>query len=244
MNSRRGGEPPRGKKRQPSCVLPKPCLAGAECASRTAELQLFSQARSGRVAGERLLCPGQALPRLASLLGFLPRKEQGARGWETPLAPSWPQLRSFLAFAPRPQASLGRPQGPVSCTLPRVPAGRALSEGSEVPGASLRNSAHGKFMRKEACIRKGVINPLETPCSRASNPKTRVCFMLSPTPLALRGALPHNRFSRRRSKRAAPRQQKFLGVIRVFQHTDSSEGYLAHLYRFVRLHVIVCSLLT
>ena len=48
-------------------------------------------------------------------------------------------------------------------------------------------------------IRKGVIKPQETPCSWASNPKTRVCFMLSPTPLTLRGALPHNRFSRRRS---------------------------------------------
>ena len=55
-------------------------------------------------------------------------------------------------------------------------------------------------------IRKGVIKPQETPCSRASSPKTRVCFMLSPTLLTLRGALPHNRFSRRRSKRAAPRQ--------------------------------------
>ena len=55
-------------------------------------------------------------------------------------------------------------------------------------------------------IRKGVIKPQETPCSWASNPKTRVCFMLSPTPLTLWGALPYNRFSRRRSKLAAPRQ--------------------------------------
>ena len=54
--------------------------------------------------------------------------------------------------------------------------------------------------------RLGMIKPQETPCSRASNPKTRVCFMLSPTPLTLQGTLPHNRFSRRRSKRAAPRQ--------------------------------------
>ena len=55
-------------------------------------------------------------------------------------------------------------------------------------------------------IHKGMIKPQETPCSRASNPKTRVCFMLSSTPLTLRGAFPHNRFSWRRSKRAAPRQ--------------------------------------
>ena len=55
-------------------------------------------------------------------------------------------------------------------------------------------------------IRKGMIKPQETPCSRASNPQTRVCFMLSPTPLTSWGALPHNHFSRRRSKPAAPRQ--------------------------------------
>ena len=52
-------------------------------------------------------------------------------------------------------------------------------------------------------IRKGVIKPQET---WASNPQSRVCFMLSPTPLTLRAALPHNRFSRRRSKLAAPKQ--------------------------------------
>ena len=108
VNSWRGGEPPRGKKRQRSLLWLKPYLAGAECASRTAELQIYSEARCGRVAGARLLCPGRALPDFASLLGFLPRKEQAARGWETPLVPSWPQLRSCLAFAPRPQASLGR----------------------------------------------------------------------------------------------------------------------------------------
>ena len=89
----------------------KACLGRAECASSTAELQLCSEARSGRVPGVRLLCPGRALPRLASLLGFLPRKEQAARGWDKPLAPSWPQLPSCLAFAPRPQASLGRAWG-------------------------------------------------------------------------------------------------------------------------------------
>ena len=108
VNGWRGGEPPPGKKRQPSLVWLKPYLAGAECASRTAELQLCSEARSGRVAGSRLLCPGRALPRLASMLGFLPRKEPAARGWETALATSWPQLCSCLAVAPRPQASFER----------------------------------------------------------------------------------------------------------------------------------------
>ena len=71
-----GGEPPRGKKRQPSRVRLKPCLAGSERASSMAELQLCSEASCGRVAGARLLYPGRALPRLASLLGFLPRNEQ------------------------------------------------------------------------------------------------------------------------------------------------------------------------
>ena len=82
MNSMRGSKPPRAKERQPSCVRLKPCLAGAECTSSTAELQLCSEALSGRVPGSRLLCPGRGLPRLASLLGFLHRKEQAARGWE------------------------------------------------------------------------------------------------------------------------------------------------------------------
>ena len=108
MNSMRGSKPPRAKERQPSCVRLKPCLAGAECTSSTAELQFCSEARSGRVAGARLLCPGRALTRLVSVLGFLPRKEHAAGGWESPLSPSWPQLHSYLAFARRPLVSLGR----------------------------------------------------------------------------------------------------------------------------------------
>ena len=77
-----------------------------------------------------------------------------------------------------------------------------------VPGASMRNSAHGKGHEEGAFgICKGGLEPQETPCSRASTPQTRVyllyCFMLSPTPLTLWGAVPH-RFSQRRSKLAAP----------------------------------------
>ena len=55
-------------------------------------------------------------------------------------------------------------------------------------------------------IRKGRIERQETPCSWASTPKTRVllyCFMLSSTPLTLRGALPHH-LSRRGSYPTAP----------------------------------------
>ena len=113
-------------------------------------------------------------------------------------------------------------------------------------GASVRNSAHGKGHEQGGLAYAKAWSSLRKPPvpSRASNPKTIVCFMLSPTPLTLRGALPHNHFSRRRNKRAAPRQLKFLGVTRVFQLTDSSEGHLAHLYRFIRPHVIVYSLPT
>ena len=77
-----------------------------------------------------------------------------------------------------------------------------------MPGASVRNSAHSKDHGEGGFgIYKGGIEPQETPCAQASAPKARVyllyCFMLSPTPLTLWGAVPH-RLSRRRSKLAAP----------------------------------------
>ena len=57
--------------------------------------------------------------------------------------------------------------------------------------ASMRNSAHGKGHEEGGFgIHKGEIKPQETLCSRASTPKTRVCFMLSPTPLTLQGVSP------------------------------------------------------
>ena len=64
-----------------------------------------------------------------------------------------------------------------------------------MPGASVRNSAHGKGHEEaRSALRKGEIEPQETPCSQASTPKTRVCLLncsiLSPTPLTLRGAVP------------------------------------------------------
>ena len=64
-----------------------------------------------------------------------------------------------------------------------------------LPGASVRKSTHGKGHEEGGFgIRKGGIEPQETPSSRASTPKTRVyllyCFMLSPIPLTLRGADP------------------------------------------------------
>ena len=77
-----------------------------------------------------------------------------------------------------------------------------------LPGARVRNSVHGKGHEEGGfSIHKGGMEPQETPCSPASTPKTRVyllyCFMLSPTPLILWGAVPHW-FSWRRSKLAAP----------------------------------------
>ena len=75
-------------------------------------------------------------------------------------------------------------------------------EGRRMPGASMRNSAHGKGHEEGGFgIRKGRMEPQETPCSRASTPKTRVCLLycsiLSPTPLTLQGADPHHLFRKR-----------------------------------------------
>ena len=48
-----------------------------------------------------------------------------------------------------------------------------------MPGASVRNSAHGKGHEEGGFgIRKGGIEPQETSCSRASTPQTRVPTLL------------------------------------------------------------------
>ena len=52
-----------------------------------------------------------------------------------------------------------------------------------------------KVMRKEAWHTQKRDQASGNPQFPSIYPKTRVCFMLSPTPLTLRGALPHNRFS-------------------------------------------------
>ena len=110
-----GREPPPGKRRQPSRLLLQALLGWSRVRLQyrraPAPLRALiwqSSLREAALPGARLAqtCLGRALPRLAWLLDFLPRKEQSARGWETPLAPSWPQLCSCLAFAPRPQAFL------------------------------------------------------------------------------------------------------------------------------------------
>ena len=70
-------------------------------------------------------------------------------------------------------------------------------------GASVRHSAHGKgheeggstYAKAGSSLRSRPGNP------RASTPITRACllyyFVLSPTPLTLRGAVPHHLFQRR-----------------------------------------------
>ena len=63
-----------------------------------------------------------------------------------------------------------------------------------MPGASVRNSTHGKGHEEGGFgIRKGGIEPQETPVPEHLPPKPECllyCFMLSPIPLTLRGADP------------------------------------------------------
>ena len=71
----------------------------------------------------------------------------------------------------------------------------------KLPGASVRNSAHGKGHEEGGLAYAKAGSSLRSPPgnSRASTPKTRVCllycFVLSPTPLTLRGAVPHHHLS-------------------------------------------------
>ena len=66
------------------------------------------------------------------------------------------------------------------------------------PGASVRNSARGKGHEEGGSAYAKVGSSLRSPPgnSRASTPKTRACllycFVLSPTPLTLWGAVPHH----------------------------------------------------
>ena len=65
-------------------------------------------------------------------------------------------------------------------------------------GASVRNSAHGKGHEEGGLAYAKAGSSLRSPPgnSRASTHKTRVCllycFVLSPTPLTLRRAVPHH----------------------------------------------------
>ena len=85
--------------------------------------------------------------------------------------------------------------------LPAMRKTRVRSLGREdplVPGASVRNSARGKGHEEGGSAYAKAGWSLRSPPgnSRASTPKTRVCllycFVLSPTPLTLWGAVPHH----------------------------------------------------
>ena len=72
-----------------------------------------------------------------------------------------------------------------------------------LPGASVRNSAHGKsHVEGGAAYAKAGSSLRKPPVPEHLPPKTRVCllycFMLSPTSLTLQGAVPLH-LSRRRS---------------------------------------------
>ena len=71
-------------------------------------------------------------------------------------------------------------------------------EYTELLGANVRSSAHGKGHEEGGSTYAKAGLSLRSPPgnSRASTPKTRVCllycFVLSPTPLTLQGAVPHH----------------------------------------------------
>ena len=116
-----------------------------------------------------------------------------------------------------------------------------------LPGASVRNSACGKGHEEggSAYAKAGSSLRSIPGNSRASTPKTRVCllycFVLSPTPLTLRGAVPHYHLSLWKRVNLQLQLIKFLGVTRVFQPTNSFGSPLACLNMFFRPHVIVHS---
>ena len=114
--------------------------------------------------------------------------------------------------------------------------------------AGSRSSTHGKGHEEGGSVYAKAESSLRSPPgnSRASTPKTRVCllfcFVLSPTPLTLQGAVPHY-LSLKKRVNLQLQLIKLLGVI-VFQPTNSFGSPLACLNRFLRLHVIAQSLPT
>ena len=74
---------------------------------------------------------------------------------------------------------------------------------SRLLGAGVRHSARGKGHEEGGSTHTKVGSSLRSPPgnSQASTPITRACllyyFVLSPTPLTLRGAVPHHLFWRR-----------------------------------------------
>ena len=81
---------------------------------------------------------------------------------------------------------------------PRATGPLVVNNTGLLPGASVRNSARGKGHEEGGSAYAKVRSSLRSAPgnSRPSTPKTRVCllycFVLSPTPLTLRGAVPQN----------------------------------------------------
>ena len=99
-----------------------------------------------------------------------------------------------------------------------------------------------KVMRKEAWHTQRRDQASGNPCSRASTPKPE-SVLCSHLHLWLYGGLSPITVSLGEGVNVQLQGNKnSLGVTRVFQLTDCSEGYLARLYRFVQPHVIVYSL--
>ena len=114
----------------------------------------------------------------------------------------------------------------------------------------MRNSTCGKGHKEGGLAYAKAGLSLRSPPgnSRAPTPKTRVCllycFVLSPTPLTLRGLSPTTISLSEKRVNLQLQLIKFLGVTRVFQPTNSFGSPLACLNRFSRPHVIVQSLPT
>ena len=105
-----------------------------------------------------------------------------------------------------------------------------------MPGASVRNSARGKGHEEGGSAYAKAGSSLRSPPgnSQVSTPKTRVCLLSAlcfHLHLWLYGGL-----SRTTSLWKIVNLQlqliKFLGVTRVFQPTNSSEGYSGHMWLF------------
>ena len=109
-------------------------------------------------------------------------------------APPCSLVGSAQALSPPSSVGLG-PSHPLTPTLMALLSPLAHSCRGPARGAP----PMAKVMRKEAWHVQRCDQASGNPLFPSIYPKTRACFMLSPTPLTLRGALPHNRFSRRRS---------------------------------------------
>ena len=92
------------------------------------------------------------------------------------------EMDKILVQPSVPSVQFSRSVVSYSFATPRTAACQA-----SLPGASVRNSAHGiRSWGRKLGIRKGVIKPQETPCSRASTPQTRVLYgELSPITISL-----------------------------------------------------------